>query len=121
MQRTDFTICTCDQRFCPLLLRVSGHAADMVALPQEVMEVPGASATDSLPFTTTPQDQALLLHEQPIEDAPLLQVDMLPKAQVCSSAIGLICVERKLQRFDFFCFHIIHACTMQLVPAVTLS
>ncbi len=56
----------------------------MLAVPQDVMEVPGGSATGLLPSTSTP-----LLHQQPSENAPVLQVDILPKAQVRSSATRL--------------------------------
>ena len=65
-------------------------SAHSLTLLQDVMEAPGRSATtELLPSTSTSQDEAPMLHEQPSEDVPVLQVDILPKAQVCSNAAGL--------------------------------
>ncbi|KAL0029635.1 hypothetical protein WJX79_009596 [Trebouxia sp. C0005] len=53
------------------------------------MEAPGCSATTELfPSTSTPQDEAPMLHQQPSEDAPVLQVEVLPKAQGAASPSG---------------------------------
>ena len=55
---------------------------------QDVMEAPGRSATtDLLPSTSSRQDEAPMLHQRPNEDAPVLQIDILPKAQVCSDPV----------------------------------
>ncbi len=62
-------------------------SAHSLAVLQDVMEVAGRSATDLPPSTSTPQVEAPMLHEQPNEDAPVLQVDILPKAQVCSDPV----------------------------------
>jgi len=62
-------------------------SAHMLALLQDVMEAPGGSATGLLPSTNSPQDEAQVLHEQPSEDAPVLQVDILLKAQVCNGPV----------------------------------
>ena len=62
-------------------------SAHMLALLQDVMEAPGGSATGLLPSTNSPQDEAQVLHEQPNEDAPVLQVDILLKAQVCNGPV----------------------------------
>ena len=59
----------------------------MLALLQEVMEAPGGSATEVSSSTSSPQDEAQVLHQQSSEDAPVLQGDVLPKAQVCSSPV----------------------------------
>ncbi len=57
-------------------------SAHSLALLQDVVEAPGRSATtDLLPSTSSPQDEAAMLHEQPSEDASVLQVDILHKAQ----------------------------------------
>ncbi|KAL0053152.1 hypothetical protein WJX82_001613 [Trebouxia sp. C0006] len=54
-------------------------------LLKDVMEAPGSSATELPPSTNSPQDEAQALHEQPTEDAPVLQGDILPRAQVAGS------------------------------------
>ena len=66
----------------------------MLAVLQNIMKAPGGSATELLPSTSTPQDGAQVLYEQPSEDAPVLQGDILPKAQVCSNLdrLDLCCI-----------------------------
>ena len=59
----------------------------MLALVHDVMEAPGSSATELPPSTNSPQDEAQALHEQPTEDAPVLQGDILPRAQVRSNPV----------------------------------
>ena len=54
----------------------------MLALLQDVMEAPGGSATELLPSSNSPEDEAQVVQEQASEEAPVLQVDILPKAQV---------------------------------------
>ncbi|KAL0029593.1 hypothetical protein WJX79_006825 [Trebouxia sp. C0005] len=56
---------------------------------EDIMEAPGCSATTELfPSTSTPQDEVPMLHQQPSEDAPVLQVEVLPKAQAAASPSG---------------------------------
>ncbi|DBA93299.1 TPA: hypothetical protein ACH3X2_003581 [Trebouxia sp. C0005] len=56
---------------------------------EDIMEAPGCSATTELfPSTSTPQDEVPMLHQQPSEDAPVLQVEILPKAQAAASPSG---------------------------------
>ena len=62
-----------------------GSGAHMLALLQDIMEVLGGSATELPPSTNSPQDEAQVLHEQPSEDATVLQGDSLPKARVCDA------------------------------------
>ncbi|KAL0054502.1 hypothetical protein WJX82_009840 [Trebouxia sp. C0006] len=64
---------------------VIAHGAETPNSPvpqKDVMEAPGGSATGLLPSTNSPQDEAQVLHEQPNEDAPVLQVDILLRLQV---------------------------------------
>ena len=64
-------------------------SAHMLALMQDVVEAPGGSAIELLPSTNSPQDEAQVVQEQASEDAPVLQGDILPKAQVCSNPVRL--------------------------------
>ncbi len=74
-------------RLQAIYLFIPGPSAHMLVLLQDVMKAPGGSATELHPFTNRPQDEAQVLHEQPSEDAPVLQGDILPKAQVCSKPV----------------------------------
>jgi len=64
-----------------------GSGAHMLASLQDIMKAPGGSATELLPSTSSRQDEAPMLHQQPSEDAPVLQGDILPRAQVCSNPV----------------------------------
>jgi len=88
--RMDVFTLSVEQRscvYCKPKLFIPGPGAHMLVLLQDVTEIPGCSAAELLPSVNSHLDEAQVLHEQPSEDAPVLQGDILPKAQVCSNPV----------------------------------